>query len=158
MQLLSDGANLIVVSNGDNTLTTYSELSYDGSLFSTSNIFASGYNKLSLYRKDVGWVPLTTSTITPNTSVIVFNVSGLESNTYWANIQAGIDGQHLNMVYYNNSANISNVTANFGVNGLGSGSGLKSEIIFQQNCESVTLIYLNDLNIWQILHTGAQVA
>jgi len=131
-----------------------------GNVYANSDsLIVSGYVQNSVYRTTEntgGYVPDTNWTMPLTNDTVVFNFDNSNSaGTYYANVVAGVDGQKLNLVYYNSSANSITVLANFGVNGIISSTGLNTGIQFQNLGQSANLIYLGgNINLWQVFNSS----
>ena len=129
----------------------------------TDSLVISGFITSSIYRTSTkvgGYQPNTSFTIPITSDTILFDfASSSNAGTYWANVGAGIyDGQKMNIVYNNKSSNTISVLANFGSNGLITGTGMATGLVFTNIGQSSTLVYLGeDIDAWQILNTGSGV-
>lgn len=127
----------------------------------SDSIIISGYMQNSIYRTSdyPGGLQTDTTQIMPLTcDTILFNFSNTATaGTYYANIVAGVDGQKLNLVYNNKSANSIVVLANFASGGgVLTGTGNTTGLRFNTTGQSSGLIYLdNDIGAWQVLNSGA---
>lgn len=133
-----------------------------GAIYANSDsIVISGFVQNSIYRtRDIpgGYLPYTTEIMPLTNDTILFNfASNAMTGTYYANISAGIDGQKLNLIYNNKSANVITVLANFNSGGgILTGAGLNNGLRFTTSGQSSSLVYLgDDIDCWQVLNTGA---
>jgi hypothetical protein len=133
-----------------------------GSIVANSDsIIVSGYMQNSIYRTSdyPGGLQTNTTQIMPLTcDTILFNFSNTATaGTYYANIVAGVDGQKLNLVYNNKSANSIVVLANFASGGgVLTGTGNTTGLRFNTTGQSSGLVYLgDDISSWQVLNSGA---
>lgn len=133
-----------------------------GSIVANSDsIIVSGYMQNSIYRTSdyPGGLQTNTTQIMPLTcDTILFNFSNTATaGTYYANIVAGVDGQKLNLVYNNKSANSIVVLANFSSGGgVLTGTGNTTGLRFNTTGQSSGLVYLgDDISSWQVLNSGA---
>lgn len=132
-----------------------------GNIYTNSDsIVISGFMQNSIYRTSSipgGYLPNTTQIMPLTNDTILFNFSNTTATgTYYANITAGIDGQKLNLVYNNKSANAITVLANFSSGGgVMTGTGITDGLKFTVTGQSSSLIYLeDDIQCWQVLNTG----
>ncbi len=105
------------------------------------------------YNPDTPWnIPLTND-------IFLFDFSSSAiGGTYYANVNAGIDGQKLNFIFNNKSANVISVLADFGTNGLLIGTGYCNGLKFETTGQSTSLVYLgSDIDTWQVLNTGSNL-
>ena len=134
-----------------------------GNIYTNSDaLHIGGFVKNSIYKsstKTVTYIPITPWTIPLNTDTFLFDfTTSSTSGTYWANVSAGIDGQKLNFIFNNKSSNSISVLANFGSNGIITGSGYNTGLIFEYTGQSTSLIYLGEgIGAWQVLNTGAGI-
>ena len=117
----------------------------------------SGFNVSSIYRTSTnvgGYIPDTTFSMPLTNDTVLFDfINSSQSGTYWANVNAGIDGQKLNLIYNNTGSNVISVLANFGSNGAIIGTGYVNGLIFNSVGQSSSLMYLgNGINAWQVLN------
>jgi len=140
--------------------------STQGNIYTNSDsLIVSGFVTSSIYRSSssVGYIPNTTFTVPLTNDTILFdfkNGDGKQSGTYWANVNAGVDGQKLNLIYNNRGSNIISMLVNCGSNGIITGTGYSNGLVFTASGQSSTLIYLGDgtigdINAWQVLNTGS---
>ena len=131
-----------------------------------SNIYAnadslvvSGFITNSVYKSSSnigGYLPGTNTIIPLTNDIILFDfINTSTAGTYWANVNAGINGQKINLIYNNKGTNVINVLVNFGNNGLITNAGYSTGLNFTGTGQSSSLVYLDDINAWQILNTGA---
>jgi hypothetical protein len=135
-----------------------------GNIYANSDsLVVNGFITSSIYRTSTkvgGYNPSTSWTIPITSDTILFDfVNSSQSGTYWANVSAGIsEGQKLNIIYNNKGSNVISVLANFGNNGIISGSGYSNGLEFTNIGQCSSLIYLgNGIDAWQILNTGSGV-
>ena len=144
----------------------------DGNLiFNTDNgntyvnsqfIEISGFQKCSIYRtsSNTAYTPASNWSIPISSDFIMYDFyTGNTVGTYWANIGAGIEGQKLNLSFFNSNASGGiTVLSDFGTNGLSSGNGLANKIKMNQSGQGASLVYFGPpQNVWQIINTGAQI-
>jgi len=91
---------------------------------------------------------------------IVFDISSHgNTNTYYGSIGNGSgtasSGQKLNLIFQNSNEKL---RIDFGAGKLGTGGGLARYLTFTTSGQSASLIWLQTLNRWQILNTGATVS
>ena len=157
MTLKTKGAGdmLFDATSGDITLTTT-----DISLNASTKVDIGGYIKSSVYNLPTGsWNSGSSNAITINitTDILLINMDGKSDGTYFANIGAGLNGQHLHIIFNRGTTN-TGVTLQFGTNKIFTGGGLASKIRFTQVGQSASLIYLAEsLNVWAIKNTGAEI-
>ena len=120
-----------------------------------------GFSKVSIYRsssKIDGFDPTTIWNLPISSDTVLFDFSSANvGGTYWANISSGVEGQKLNLIYYNSGNNSIDLYADFGDYKLGSGSGIATKLKFHVCGQGASLIYLGTPAIWQILNAGAIV-
>lgn len=123
-----------------------------------NNLTVGGYIQNSIYRTSTN-IPYNPSTywdvpITHDTILFNFNNSSTYG-TYYANVNAGVDGQKLNLIFNSTNSNIT-VKIFFGTNKLIVGSGPADGLSFDTSGQGSSLMYLGDnINAWQALNTGA---
>ena len=129
----------------------------------TDALIISGFVTNSIYRtrsRTGGYSPGQQYNIPLTNDTILFDfVNSSPSGTYWANVGAGFsEGQKLNLIYNNIGSNSISVLANFGTNGVITGTGFINGLKFTNLGQSASLVYLgNGINAWQILNTGSGV-
>lgn len=158
--IYANTTNLIVSGN----LIAGNNISIDGNLIvnnvDVNNLSVAGYIKNSIYRtstKPGGYQPFTNWDIPITTDTILFNFNNSSTmGTYYANVNVGVDGQKLNLVFNNSSNTQIDVKVFFGNDKLIIGSGFASGLNFDTSGQSSSLMYLaDDINSWQALNTGA---
>lgn len=134
-----------------------------GNIYTNSDsLIVNGFITSSIYRSssNVGYQPNTSWTIPLTSDTFLFDfVNSSQTGTYWANVGAGIyDGQKMNIVFNNTGSNVISVLANFGSNGVITGTGYANGLEFTNIGQSSSLVYLGEaINAWQILNTGSGV-
>jgi hypothetical protein len=152
------GIELNTKGDGNLIINTDSGNTYINSQF----LEISGFQKGSIYRtsSNTSYTPASNWSIPISSDFIMFDFyTGNTVGTYWANIGAGIEGQKLNLSFFNsnNSGGIT-VLSDFGNNGLSSGNGLATKIKMNKSGQGASLVYFGPpQNVWQIINTGAQI-
>lgn len=123
------------------------------------SLVVSGFITNSIYKSSSnigGYLPGTNTNIPLTNDIILFDfINTSTAGTYWANVNTGINGQKINLIYNNKGTNVINVLVNFGNNGLITNAGYSTGLNFTSTGQSSSLVYLDDINAWQILNTGA---
>ena len=112
-----------------------------GNIYTNSDsLIISGYIKNNIYRTSSaigGYNPDTTTNVPLSSDTILFDfIDASTSGTYWANVGVGLDGQKLNLVYNNKGSNIISVLADFGSNGVITGTGYSNGLVFASSGQS----------------------
>ena len=133
----------------------------EGNIYTNCDaLVVSGIIRNSILRsstKNTGYEPDTTWNFSPSNDIVLFDFTNSNtSGTYYANINTGLDGQKLNLIYNNKGTNSITVLADFGSNGLLVGTGYCTGLKFQTTGQSTSLVYLGEgIDAWQVLNTGA---
>jgi len=161
------GINISSVSFGNINLNTeqgnINLNAVQGDIYTNSDsLVISGFIKSSIFRTSSvlgGYHPNTYFSTPISSDTILFDFTdSSQSGTYWSNIDAGVDGQKLNIIYNNRGSNAISVLANFGSNGILIGTGYKTGLEFTTSGQSSSLIYLGEgIDAWQILNTGSSI-
>ena len=94
--------------------------------------------------------------ITLSSDIIILNMSEKADGDYFCTIQDGSSGQHILIVFNEDSGDNITVRVDFGVDNLTTGSGLARYLTFNKLGQSASLVYIGSpLDRWVIKNTGA---
>lgn len=94
--------------------------------------------------------------ITLSSDIIILNMSGKPDGDYYCSVADGSNGQHILIVFNEDSGDNISVRVDFGADNLTTGSGLARYLTFNKLGQSASLVYIGSpLDRWVIKNTGA---
>jgi len=130
-------------------------------LSATTSIQSTGYHIGSIISQQTSsWSSGEGNSIelSPETDVLLINMTGKANGTYYSTIGPGQDGQHLNIMYDKDTSSIIETIVDFGASNLSTGGGYAKTLRFKQSGQSSALVYVAEgINKWAVKNSGADV-